>query len=268
MPVERVFADERVKADVGRVAIQRGPVVYCVEACDNEGHARDLCLPKESKLESEFESDLLGGVAVVRGEALAIARDEEGKLAARPLRFQAVPYYAWDNREAGSMVVWLAETPELAEISGEDGVLLDGVRIRASHCFDGDTLAALADGELPQSSGDHALARMTWWDHRGTNEWVSYEFPKSRKVSTSSVYWFDDTGRGQCRLPAQWKLSWLDGKEWKPVKLTSGLGYGTERDRFNVVEFEPVVASALRLDVKLRTDFSGGILEWRVGAEK
>jgi DUF1680 family protein len=268
MHAERVYADEHVKADIGRVAIERGPVIYCVEGCDNDGHARDLFLPKNSKLQAAFEPDLLGGVTVVRGEAMAVGRDDEGKLASEPLQFQAIPYCVWDNRAPGPMMVWLPETPELAEIAGDDGIVLDGVRIRASHCFDNDTVAALADSLLPQSSGDHALPRMTWWDHRGTSEWVSCQFPKSRQVAVSSVYWFDDTGRGQCRLPAEWKLLWLDGADWKPVKLVSGSKYATEPDCFNQVEFEPVVTPALRLEVKLQGEFSGGILEWRVDAEE
>jgi hypothetical protein len=268
MRVERVYADRRVKADVGRVAIQRGPIVYCLEGVDGEGHVRDLCLPRESKLESAFDPNLLGGVIAVRGDALAVARNDAGELDTSRVQFQAVPYYAWDNRAAGPMVVWIPETPELAEIPGEDAVVLDGVRIRASHCFGNDTLAALADGELPGSSGDHALPRMTWWDHCGTSEWVSYQFPKPRTLSSSSVYWFDDTGRGQCRVPAEWKLSWLDGEEWKPVKLKPGLSYDVAIDRFNAVEFEPVTTAALRLEVQLRPEFSGGILEWQVALGK
>ena len=96
-------------------------------------------------------------------------------------------------------------TPELAEIPGEDGIVVNGVRVRASHVNPTDTLEALNDGLLPKSSDDHAIPRMTWWDHRGTTEWVSYRFPAPRRLSSSAVYWFDDTGRGQCRVPASWR---------------------------------------------------------------
>ena len=61
---------------------------------------------------------------------------------------------------------------------------------------------------------------MTWWDHKGTTEWLSYRFPKARKIDGCAVYWFDDTGVGACRVPAEWRLLWRDGDEWKPVKLT------------------------------------------------
>jgi hypothetical protein len=265
MPAERVYADPQVDADVGRVAIQRGPVVYCLEGCDHGGHARDLCLPKESELSSCFVPDLLGGVNVVRGEALEVARGEAGELSTKKRTFQAVPYFSWDNREPGQMVVWLPESPDLAEVAGEDGITLNGLRIRASHCWTNDTLAAAADGMLPQSSGDHSLPRLTWWDHCGTSEWVSYQFPKPRTISKVSVYWFDDTGRGRCRVPAEWRLSWLDDHDWVLVKLKPDSQYTTATDCFNVIEFDrPVTTTGLRLDVKLRADASGGVLEWQV----
>ena len=53
-----------------------------------------------------------------------------------------------------------------------------------------------------RSSDDQEIPRFTWWDHRGTAEWVQYDFAKPTTVSTVSVYWFDDTGRGGCRVPA------------------------------------------------------------------
>jgi DUF1680 family protein len=113
MPVERIHADPRVQADVGRVALQRGPVVYCLEGVDNEGQARNVYLPRESRLAASFEQDLLGGVVVIRGEAQAVTRN--GKLETHPVRFQAVPYATWDNRAPGPMAVWLPEHSELAE---------------------------------------------------------------------------------------------------------------------------------------------------------
>ncbi|HJT76994.1 MAG TPA: beta-L-arabinofuranosidase domain-containing protein [Gemmataceae bacterium] len=262
MPVRRVHADPHVKADVGRVALQRGPVVYCLEGVDNGGHVRNLCLPPEAKLSAAYEKDLLRGVVVVRGEAESVTRDKDDRLTARRVPFQAVPYSTWDNRKPGEMVVWLPETPELAGTADADEVLSNGVRVRASHCWQNDTLTALNDGVLPKASGDQNVLRMTWWDHRGSTEWVSYRFPQPRRLSGCAVYWFDDTGVGSCRVPAEWRLLWRDGDAWKPVKLAEGSSYGTALDRMNEVRFEPVTARELKLEVRLRPGFSGGILEW------
>ena len=132
----------------------------------------------------------------------------------------------------------------------------------ASHVFTGDTLDALDDGLVPASSGDHGVPRFTWWDHKGTAEWVQYSFTRPREVAAVKVYWFDDTGKGGCRLPASWKLLYRDGDSWRPVQGASP--YGVQADRFNEVTFTPVRTTGLRLDVQLQKGFSGGILEWQV----
>jgi uncharacterized protein len=112
MPVQRVRAHPKVQMDAGRVALQRGPVVYCLEGVDNPSGPRHFALPPASALAATFRPDLLGGVAVLKGQALLSTQGSE-----RPesVPFTAVPYYAWDNRAAGQMVVWLPEDPAGAE---------------------------------------------------------------------------------------------------------------------------------------------------------
>jgi len=105
MPVRRVYANPRVRANAGRVALQRGPIVYCVEGVDHGGRVADLVLPPEAPLAAEHRPDLLGGLTVITGKA---QRLREGG-ATEPLALTAIPYYAWDNRGAGEMAVWLLE---------------------------------------------------------------------------------------------------------------------------------------------------------------
>jgi hypothetical protein len=134
---------------------------------------------------------------------------------------------------------------------------------KASHCWQADTTTALNDGLAPKSSNDHSIPRFTWWDHKGTTEWVQYDFEKPRRLSAVEVYWFDDEpSKGGCRVPASWRLLYRAGGQWHEV--TKASGYGLAKDRFNRVSFEPIETRALRLEVHLRPGFSGGILEWRV----
>ena len=77
--------------------------------------------------------------------------------------FVAIPYCTWDNRKPGPMVVWLPERPELAEPPGDLGVLSHGVRVKASHVWQNDTLTAVNDGAAPKSSNDQNIHRHTWW---------------------------------------------------------------------------------------------------------
>jgi hypothetical protein len=126
-----------------------------------------------------------------------------------------------------------------------------------------DTLSALNDDMLPKNSADQSIPRFTWWDHRGTQEWAQYDFPKPRMVGSCEVYWFDDEAiGGNCRVPASWRLLWWDGNAWQPAAVSGS--YETAKDRLNRVKFAPVETARLRMEVKLRDGWSGGILEWRV----
>ena len=124
-------------------------------------------------------------------------------------------------------------------------------------------MRAVADGLVPKNSNDHSIPRFTWWDHKGTKEWVQREFDAPRKVAQVEVYWFDDApGNGGCRTPQSWRLLYRKNGAWQEVAKPSG--YGVAMDQFNVVTFGEVVTDALRIEVQLRDKFSGGILEWRV----
>ncbi|MCP5516314.1 MAG: glycoside hydrolase family 127 protein [Verrucomicrobiales bacterium] len=136
-------------------------------------------------------------------------------------------------------------------------------KVRASHCHDGDSLAAVADEKSPASSDDHSIPRFTWWPRKGTAEWIEREFDTPQKVGKVGVYWFDDTGRGGCRVPASWTLLHRVDGAWKPVANDGG--FGVAKDRFNEVTFAPVTTDALRIEVQLQPEMSGGILEWRAG---
>ncbi len=96
---------------------------------------------------------------------------------------------------------------------------------------------------------------------------MQYDFEQPKKISGASVYWFDDTGGGGCRIPKSWRLLYKDGSRWKQAPNLGTCCYGLEKDKFNNVKFDPVKTSSLRLEVQLQPDFSGGILEWQVNAE-
>jgi hypothetical protein len=266
MPVERVRAHPLAKANVGRVAIQRGPVVYCLEGTDNKGvDLFSMAVADDSKLEVEHRPDLLGGVSVIKGTVqVADAAAWEEKLystrQAQSREVTFVPYCTWDNREAGQMVVWVP-TDVQAATRVVAKTLAGQAKVSASHCWQNDTVEALNDQLEPKNSGDQSIRRFTWWPRTGSGEWVQYEFASPMKVASCDVYWFQDTGG--CRLPESWKV-YRDGESWKDVE---GAGeYGVKGDGFNKVTFTPVTTSGLRVVVKLREKYSGGILEWKVGA--
>jgi DUF1680 family protein len=114
MPVERVYAHPDVRANQGRVALRRGPVVYCLEATDNAAPLHRLALPRLEDIACQFERNLLGGVTTLTGRAHATQASDNPLYSARPwgsksVPFKAVPYHVWDHRDAGEMLVWLLE---------------------------------------------------------------------------------------------------------------------------------------------------------------
>jgi len=125
-----------------------------------------------------------------------------------------------------------------------------------------DSKDACSDGLTPENSADENLPRLTFWDHKGTKEWVEYDFKKPRKLTSSGIYWFDDSGKGGCRVPASWRLLYQVGGEWKPVPTSDA--YGTAKDQTNLVKFGMIETTKLRVEIELQKDWSGGILEWSV----
>ncbi|HOW64823.1 MAG TPA: glycoside hydrolase family 127 protein [Candidatus Paceibacterota bacterium] len=271
MPVQRLKAHPKVKANVGRVALQRGPLVYCFEGADNGGHVRNLVISPEAPLRVQHRPELLGGVTVIQGPALALHRvpwpdrlylASESVPGATQIEFTAIPYFLNANRQPGEMQVWMAETPSQAYPLPSPSVA-SRASASASHCWQNDALSALNDQIEPASSDDASIPRFTWWDHRGTQEWVQFEFDQPRKISAAEVYWWDERRiNAHCRVPQSWRLLFKDGAGWKPVPDASS--YGTATDLSNRVIFTPITTSALRMEVQLQPDWSAGILEWHV----
>jgi len=116
MRIRRLSAHPAVYENCGRVALQRGPLIYCLEEVDNGRNLRDIVLPRDAELCARFEPELLGGVVTINGTALRsdlsswdshLYRPFRGK--AQEIALKAVPYFAWANREAGEMLVWIRE---------------------------------------------------------------------------------------------------------------------------------------------------------------
>ncbi|HHX63607.1 MAG TPA: glycoside hydrolase family 127 protein [Chloroflexi bacterium] len=114
MPVERIEAHPAVRVNAGRVALQRGPLVYCLEEVDNGANLPDIVLPKDASLNTEYDENLLGGIVVIKAEGLRRPTDNWTNALYRPVEsdavpvsLTAVPYYAWGNRGPGEMLVWI-----------------------------------------------------------------------------------------------------------------------------------------------------------------
>jgi hypothetical protein len=119
----------------------------------------------------------------------------------------------------------------------------------------------VADQEEPASSSD-ATSFYDWLPKRGSQEWIQYDFAKPTSVSSVDVYWFQEAGGRQIKLPVSWRLLYKIGSQWKPVETSDS--YGTAADRYNHVAIRPVSTTSLRLELQLQPGKSAGISEWKV----
>ncbi|MBQ6549124.1 MAG: glycoside hydrolase family 127 protein [Prevotella sp.] len=119
MPVRTVVANPRVSDDRGRIAVERGPLVYCAEWADNEGiNPHHLLLARQPKFEVEASYGIQNtegdgktfNVTAITAQAQEASVTPEGKLTAKDVRVKLIPYYAWNHRGAGKMDVWLARS--------------------------------------------------------------------------------------------------------------------------------------------------------------
>ena len=256
MPVRRIKAHDNVAADRGRLAVERGPIVYCAEGVDNGERVLDKVLAADAEF-TRTTCNILGNIyPALTARAVSPRRGLRSGVRNEPCTLTLVPYFAWCHRGAGEMQTWFPTE------ASEENAIPDYV-VKASHCNPRDKVAALSDGILPKSSGDQSVPRFTFWDHRGTDEWIQYHFVEPEEVRGVEVYWFDDAGSGGCRVPESWKVQWRPAKDapWQDVDVAGPC----EKDRFCAVDFpSPVRAQAIRIAVKLRRDYSGGVLECRL----
>ena len=202
MDVQRVYADRRVVSDRGRVALQRGPIVYNVEDVDHGDKARSLVLDPEAPLRPEWRDDLLGGVTVIKGKA---------KVDGKEVTLTAVPNFARLNRGGWSQV-WITEDPEKIEPNPPSGREPFGLKVKPFPRPDLDprTLDKVVVGDAASERRHHRKGSGTSagvfqdraWRHAAGGGWFSYEM----KVHADEpnvllvTYWGSDLGTANSRF--------------------------------------------------------------------
>jgi DUF1680 family protein len=262
MEVRKVLASDSVKADKDRFALQRGPIVYCLEGKDQpDSTVQSIVVDRSADVSSGYAADKLGGIVQLTAEGNTSARQQGSEeIITKKEQVKAIPYYSWNNRGAGEMEVWIpykssAALPKPAPTIASKSAVSSSVQGRLM-------LKALNDQYDPADSRDNSASYLHWWPKKNTTEWVQYDFDTTYTISSSNVYWFDDGPWGGCRIPASWKLLYKKEGSWVPVQNTTP--YETVKDRYNTVQFQPVTTRALRMEVQLPADFASGIHEWIV----
>ena len=252
-----VKAHAEVKADVGRIAVERGPVVYCAEWPDNPGFSVRSVLMNQEPQFTVKHSDELFGLDKIATKAQTLSFGKDGRLEVKDVDLTLIPYYAWCHRGSGEMAVWLPQDLRATKPS-KPATLASTSKIGAS--TPARSISAVNDQLVP---GDESSPYYHWWPKQGGTEWLTYDFAEPATVSRSSVWWFDDQPWGGCSVPKAWRISYKDASgNWVPVEDPSG--YPLRKGAACEVRFKPVTTSAVRLEVDLPAELSAGLYEWDV----
>lgn len=256
-----VKANGKVQADKGRAEIEHGPLVYCAEWPDNNCDVLSVLLNQEPKFTMGTKEIQETTVQTITTDAQTLSFDTSGRLTTKDERLVLIPYYAWAHRGNGNMTVWIpidlnATNPALPpSIASESKIEASANRLPA--------LSAINDRLVPADANDRSVPYTHWWPKNNSTEWLAYTFKEAATVSSSTVYWFDDGPWGGCRVPKSWKLYYkTESGDWAEVKNPSS--YGTGKGVANIVNFDPVRTTAMKLEIVQPERHSCGVFEWSV----
>jgi hypothetical protein len=260
MAIRRVYSNPKVVSHQGRVAIARGPIVYCLESNDNSIPVHKIVIPSGASLGASYDGGLLGGVTKITGTGLNA--DTNGSVG-----FTMIPYGVWDNRtyDSSLMTVMIPETSGAAT-APVDRNRVGNATVSYSYKNASDTAGAVNDGLLPITDSG-SIPRFTWWGHSGTSEWIQYDLPGPITLGKSEILWYEDASSGGgCDYPQTFNHQYWDGGAWQTLTLQHDYMnmidlYG---GHFTILRFNPVTTSKIRLNVQLKAGKSAGILEWRL----
>lgn len=267
MDPRTVRANNNVEADRGYVAIERGPIVYCAEWPDNDFDIMGALVNQSPKMTVEDgtlhakhakEADYF--IKVIKTNAQLLSFDKQGRLNAKDVKLSLIPYYAWCHRGSGKMRVWLSQ--DLSSSRPEKpATLASQSKVTAS--TPAASLSSINDRLVPKDGTDRSMPYYHWWPKQGVTEWIAYEFPVASTVQSSTVYWYDDSPWGGCRVPKAWRIYYKNSNgEWQPVAGADK--YPTTKGSACTVNFEPVTTTAVKMEIDLPSDNSAGLFEWSV----
>lgn len=262
MPVRYSHAIDEVKADNDRVAVTRGPLVYCAEGVDNSEDVNRYYLTKvsaDAKIQRD-DTGILKGIDLIKNVS-ADYIDVKGNIHKASLNL--IPYYAWNNRGVSSMNIWFAENEK--KVRESVAILPVAIKdIKATYTNEGENVFSIVNGKHPKNSHDTEINRWTSWNKKGEKQSIDFTFENPTDIKAFSVYWYDDNGG--VRLPDVWNLEYKDDSgSWKPFPLYSTDSYSLLKDQFNLVhsDGDSFVVESIRLNVTPKADSAVGILQVR-----
>ena len=275
MDVRTIRANNKVEADRGQTAIERGPVLYCAEWPDNKFNIMNVLLNQHPEFTtgslpySVFIADSLKNklsqyenqkITTLTLPAQTLAFDKNGNLTTENVHLHLIPYFAWCHRGSGNMKVWMpqdvrAASPAVPATLASQALIASSTPTTA--------MPSISDGLVPADENDRSIPYFHWWPKQNTVEWITYTFPEAKTIQSSTVYWFDDQPWGGCKIPDYWKIEYLDAEgTWHAA--THPDGYPVKKGTPCTVHFDPITTKSVKLIVKQPEKYSSGLFEWSV----
>lgn len=248
-----------VEENRNRVAITRGPLVYCAEEIDNGDAVLNFAVAEPSSTseirENIFSEGELANIVQVSVPVIHIT--SEGKAESS---LKLVPYFAWNNRGQGSMAVWL---PQSSSVNSETRMIADNDKVTLHQvivsCSAQNTPEMEISSKIPQENAEPQ------WVSCPTDEnpWVEIPCNPEQEVQSFSVYWHDNGT--DCLVPEEWELEFRSGNTWQPFQIYATDHYSTFKKQFNMVHpAAPLNCSALKLKMKPKPGKLAGIQSIRI----
>ena len=290
MEIRKTEAHPKVVANEGRIALQRGPIVYCMEKAGNAQlnsdienfNPLDIVIPRDAKLKATYNKDLLKGVVEITGEA---RYNLYGDLL--PIEIQAIPYYAWNNRgddadyiegqvknSSSKMLIWTqADEAKQEAVSGTADDAAYDAKVTSDKIYSGARIEGVKTNWEPTSSSmGNGLGWSNWESEPGSEHWLMYEWDEPITTKQMQIYWYDN--HDWDRSPATLKVQYQDESgAWKDATmLTEYEGVADKNDQYNVIDLEEITTKAIRLLMTVRSEPSTvksiGVYRWKVMLDK
>ena len=262
MPLRYSKAIDLVEADRGRVSLTKGPLVYCAEGVDNNDCLPNVFIKGTPASGKSLDNGLnhIPQIQVAAWKKTAHGNEE--------FNLNLLPYYAWNNRGDGSMMVWFPESdnvqPYIDRRLATHGKFKN---LAASYTNKGDHLAAIADNQVPTLSANGKLYKWTSWGEQGKDQWIAVTLDKPVDIQSVSVFWVDDN-QG-VKIPEEWSLEYETQEGWTAFPLYVTDDYNVFKDQFNMVHpGKQILTTKIRLLMKPQSEKAVGIFEINIDEVK
>lgn len=290
MEIRKVEADPNVTTNEGRIALQRGPIVYSLEKAGNaqlnpeieDFDPLNIVIPREANLKANYNKDLLKGVVEITGDAKYSIYGE-----LLPIKIQAVPYYAWNNRGddadyvegdvdkvSSKMLIWtMADKAQTEVVAGAADDAAPSAKISADSTYGGARIEGVHDISFePDSSalGD-GYGWSNWTVPRDeTPHWLMYEWDEKITTKQMQVYWYDNDWN---RIPGSLKIQYKnDSGDWVDAVMKQGYADVVKTNQYNTIDIDPITSNAVRLlmtvNLESENTQSIGVYRWKVMLDK